>query len=246
VGSEGRLASIVIPTLNEKVSEPLSKLDAHLQDIDGWQFEILIVDDSRDDQRASTRDEILRQPLSSRVRARLVEGPRTGKGGAVRLGIQSASGSVLFIVDCDLPVPLEQFSVFLRLIEDGHADAVVAERPRLHGRGRPMRIFLSYGLLVMQRTVVFQSARFVDTQCGFKAFRGDLIRAIAERQIVDGGMFDVEYLYAAVRRGAKIVTVPIEPNAETRKSRVNLWSCIKRDPVDIVRIKLHGLGGGYG
>ncbi|HXX68610.1 MAG TPA: hypothetical protein VEK07_15590, partial [Polyangiaceae bacterium] len=71
------------------------------------------------------------------------------------------------------------------------------------------------------------------------------LRAIAARQVVDGGMFDVEYLYAAVRRGAKVVTVPVEPNAEVRTSRVNLWSCLRRDPIDVVRIKARGLLGRY-
>jgi glycosyltransferase involved in cell wall biosynthesis len=241
---EGRVASIVIPTLNERVSEPLSKLDDYLRSIDGWRFEVVIVDDSRDEHRAATRDEILRFP-QDRLSARLVEGPRKGKGAAVRAGVENAAGSVIFIVDCDLPVPLEQFAAFLRLIEDGAADAVVAERPAMHGVRRPTRIVLTFGLLVMQRAIVFQSSRFTDTQCGFKAFRADLLRPIAARQIVDGGMFDLEYLYAALQRGARIVTVAIEPNAETRESRVNLWSCIRRDPVDVFRIKLRGLAGGY-
>jgi glycosyltransferase involved in cell wall biosynthesis len=245
MGPEDRLASIVIPTLNESLSEPLSKLDAYLKGIPGWRFEILVVDDSRDPHRAAVRDEILDIPPDHRVQARFVAGHRTGKGGAVRQGVESSTGSVVFIVDCDLPVPLEQFAAFLRLIDEG-ADAVIAERPSLRGMGRPLRVVLTYGLLVMQRGIVFQSFRFSDTQCGFKAFRGDLLRAIAARQIVDGGMFDLEYLYAAVLRGADIVTVRVRPNAETRASRVNLWSCIRRDPVDVFRIKLRGVTGGYG
>jgi glycosyltransferase involved in cell wall biosynthesis len=245
VGAEDRVASIIIPTLNERVTEPLSKLDAYLKGIDGWRFEVLIVDDSRDEHRASMREEIQRLSPGRHMQIELVEGGKTGKGGAVRRGVESASGSVIFLVDCDLPVPLEQFREFLHLIENGGADAVIAERPAMHGVRRPLRIVLTYGLLVMQRVLVFQSSRFTDTQCGFKAFRAELIRAIADRQVVDGGMFDLEYLYAAVKRGAKIVTVPVEPNPETRESRVNLWSCIRRDPIDVVRIKMRGLTGGY-
>lgn len=242
---EDRVASIIVPTLNEQVTEPLSELHAHLTGIDGWQFEILLVDDSREEHRARVRDEILRLPPSLRQQTHLLEGSRSGKGAAVQRGIASAKGRVIFIVDCDLPVPLEQLRAFLQLIEDGRADAVVAERPLVHGARRPMRVVLTYGLFVMQRVIVFHSARFSDTQCGFKAFRGDLLRAIAARQVVDGGMFDLEYLYAAVRRGAKIATVPVEPNAEIRDSRVNLWSCIRRDPFDVVRIKVRGLMGRY-
>jgi len=245
VRPEDRLASVIVPTLNERLAEPLSKLDAYLRRIEGWEFEILVVDDSRDEHRARVRDEIDRRPPDRGVRTRFIEGMRTGKGGAVRRGVESAAGSVIFIVDCDLPVPLEQFRAFLKLIEEDGADAVIAERPSMHSVGRPLRIALSYALLVMQRVLVFQSSRFGDTQCGFKAFRAELLRAIAARQSVDGGMFDVEYLYAAVLRGAKVVTVRVEPNAEIRASRVNLWSCLRRDPIDIVRIKARGLMGRY-
>jgi len=245
VGAEGRLASIIIPTLNETLTEPLSKLGAHLDRVEGWRFEVLIVDDSRDEHRARMREELFALPPRPRMTTQFIEGPRTGKGGAVRRGVENAAGSIIFLVDCDLPVPLEELDVFIELIDSGGADAVIAERPAIAGARRPLRIILTVGLLMIQRAVVFQSSRFSDTQCGFKAFRGELLRPIASRQIVDGGMFDLEYLYAAVKRGAKIVTVAVEPNAETRESRVNLLGCLRRDPIDVLRVKVRGLTGGY-
>jgi len=240
-----RFVSIIVPTLNENVSEALPKLDAHLRAIEGWEFEILVVDDSPDDRRATVKAEVEARPLVGRVTVRFIEGSRTGKGAAVRLGVERAAGSVVFVVDCDLPVPLGYFTVFLRLIEEGHADVVIAERPSARNYGRPMRAFLSYGLLAMQRVITFHSSRFSDTQCGFKAFRADVLREIAARQIIEGGMFDVEYLYAATKRRAKVVTVTVVPNPEVRESRVNVWRCLRRDPIDMLRIKVRGVTHGY-
>jgi hypothetical protein len=175
--------------------------------------------------------------MDARLQVRIVEGPHTGKGAAVRRGVAEARGSVVFTMDADLPVPLEHVGQFLRLLEQG-ADVVVAERPLDRKFDSLLRYATSRGLLLLQRAFVFHSTTFKDTQCGFKAFRGDLAREIARGQLVDGGMYDLEYLFDARCGGAKIVTVSVVPNAETRASRIDVWGCIRRDWIDVVRIRL--------
>jgi hypothetical protein len=54
--------------------------------------------------------------------------------------------------------------------------------------------------------LVFHSNEFKDTQCAFKAFRGDLARAIARGRIVDRGTYDLEYLVEARRRAIRAST----------------------------------------
>jgi hypothetical protein len=148
-------------------------------------------------------------------------------------------------MDADLPVPLENIERFLRLFDEG-ADFVVAERPSDRNLSQPVRFVASRVLFAFQRVVVFQSSAFLDTQCGFKAFRGELVRRIASQQIVNGGMADIEYLYVALRAGARPVRVSVTPNVETRESKINVKKAIVQDPVDLVRIKLRALTGGYG
>ena len=237
MSADRRIASIVLPTLKESVAQPLATLGAFLATLDGWRFEILVVDDSPDDFLATVQSAIDGVKLEPTITARLVAGPRTGKGGAVRRGVAQAAGSVIFIIDCDLPVSLHHVPRFLELIDEG-ADVVMAERPSGRNKGRPVRVLFSLGLRLTQQLVVFQGQRFSDTQCGFKAYRGDLAREIARDQVVDGGMCDLEYLYVADKRGAKIVAVSVVANPEVRESRVNLWKCLRRDPIDVLRIKL--------
>jgi glycosyltransferase involved in cell wall biosynthesis len=175
-------------------------------------------------------------------------GQRRGKGAAIRQGMLEARGDVVLCLDADVDQKrLELISRFFERIASGEADAVIAERTRRgeYDRGF-VRSFLSIGLLVAQRVVVFQSARFFDTQCGFKAWRRDVARELASRQVIDGGMYDIEYLYQAVRRGLRIETIPIEPMAEVRASRINVLRCLVTDPRDLLRIKLRGLLGRYG
>ena len=50
---------------------------------------------------------------------------------------------------------------------------------------------------------------FPDTQCGFKFFRGPVLRDLFEQARTDGYMFDVELLLLATRRGYRISRVPV-------------------------------------
>jgi glycosyltransferase involved in cell wall biosynthesis len=233
-----RLTSIVVPTLNEDLGEVARRLTECLAALDGT-FEVIFVDDSSAEHRERERAKIA--PIDPRVAVRVIEGPHAGKGAAIRLGVTETRGSVVFTMDADLPVPLEHVGQFLRLMErdaDGDADVVMAERPLDREFDSLLRYAVSRGLLLIQRVFVFHSMEFTDTQCGFKAFRGDLARAIAGEQIVDGGMYDLEYLWDARRRGATIVKVRVIPNAETRESRIDVWGCIRRDWIDVARIRL--------
>jgi glycosyltransferase involved in cell wall biosynthesis len=242
-----RLASFVIPTLREEtLGEALTRLSEHLLTLDGYDFELLISDDSPDSFKP-TLDEVIathQAAFAPRVVARRVDGPHTGKGGAIRAGVLASRGEVVFTLDADLPVPLKHIGRFLELIEQGQ-DLVVAERPFDRNVRNPVRFIASRALFVVSRVFVFQSGAFSDTQCGFKAYRGDLARQLAAQQIVDGGMVDIEYLYAAVRAGSRVARVPVVPNPETRESKINVRRALWRDPLDLVRVKLHGITGGY-
>jgi dolichyl-phosphate beta-glucosyltransferase len=236
-----RLISIVVPTLEEDLVAMARRLDECGSALKG-SFELVIVDDStskrRDDERQRLRDAKLRTPV------RVLDGPGTGKGAAVRLGVSAARGDIVFTMDADLPVPLEHVGEFIRLLDEG-ADMVIAERPLDREFDTLLRFVLSRGLLVMQRALVFHSTRFKDTQCGFKAFRGDLARTIARGQLIDGGMYDLEYIADARRMGARIKTIPVVPNAEVRESRINVWRCLRSDWIDVVKVRMKKVPEGW-
>jgi dolichyl-phosphate beta-glucosyltransferase len=226
------LVSVVIPVLNEDrldgfVSGARAALEAG-----GHSTELIVVHDGGALPELSGED------------VRLLPGPRRGKGAAVREGILAARGEVTFVVDADLEALFPRLRSFVRLVLRDGCDVVIAERePDWHARGL-LRFVLSYGLYAAQRLFVFGSRRFVDTQCGFKAFRTAVAADLARRQRVDGGMYDIEYLYIAVRKGMRIAQVPVGVVAESRPSKLRLWKCL-RDPLDLLLIKGRGLTGVY-
>ena len=246
--SSTRLVSVVIPTLREdEIGAALGRIGEHLVELGDYAFEILLVDDSGELHKRLMDEATaaFNARFAPGLRAQRVDGPRKGKGAALRAGARASRGELVFWMDADLPVPLQNVERFLRVFDEEGADLVVAERPFDRNLSQPVRFVASRVLFALQRALVFQSRAFDDTQCGFKAFRGGLLRRIAGQQIVDGGMADIEYLYVAVRSGARAVRVAVVPNPETRASKINVKKAITQDPLDLVRIKLRDLAGGY-
>ncbi|MGB9606530.1 MAG: glycosyltransferase family 2 protein, partial [Bryobacteraceae bacterium] len=69
---------------------------------------------------------------------------------------------------------------------------------------------------------------FRDTQCGFKLFRRDAVKAIFPRQRIERFGFDVEVLYLARKLGFKAIEVPVRWN-HAEGTRVSMM----RDSLDM-------------
>jgi dolichyl-phosphate beta-glucosyltransferase len=83
-----------------------------------------------------------------------------------------------------------------------------------------------------------------DTQCGFKMFRGEVADELFPLTTLNGWGFDVEVLYAAQKRGYRIVEVPIN---WYYKSNTRIHPL--RDSIDMVlevlKIRRYGRRGLY-
>jgi glycosyltransferase involved in cell wall biosynthesis len=237
--------SLILPTFNEPlIADSLRNLVNFLLGFPQYQFELIIADDSTD-QTPSLIEKFLQ---SSPIAGKLVRGERKGKGDAIRLGSLAASGQVIFYMDADLTIPVENIPRFIQLIEEGY-DVVIGERFTQRDLARfretPLRFFLSLGLLFAQRYVIFQSHFFHDTQCGFKAFRREILQDMASKQTVQGGMYDIEYLYIAIKNRLRIAKERVLPLAEIRSSRIRVFRCMVDDPLDLLKVKVLGILGHY-
>lgn len=234
--------SIVVPTYNEPA---LANDIARIARVLPPDSEVIVVDDSDVAPELAGADVVAQSPGDRATAIRLLRGEKRGKGDAVRIGMLAAEGEVVFHLDADVDdEKLALIPDFIRLIEEGHDVAIAERRSRWQYRNLG-RFFLSIGLFLGQRFFIFHSTRFFDTQCGFKAFRREAARTLAELQTVRGGMYDIEYLYIAVKRGMRIAQVPIAPMRELRPSRLRVLRCLVTDPVDLVRVKWNGLRGRY-
>jgi glycosyltransferase involved in cell wall biosynthesis len=239
--------SLVIPTFREDTfGQSLDYLLEYLTAIRRREIEIMVVDDSDAELQAKMEAEIAqrRERVPPWVRIEFVPGPRRGKGAAIRLGARRARGDVVVLLDADMPVPLANVERFLDTMRMTGADIVVAERQRDRHHDRT-RSVLSWGLRLIQTTLVFHKVVFDDTQCGFKAFRAGALRDIVDYQTVERGMYDLEYLYVASLWRLNVQRMQVESREETRSSRIDVWRCLMHDPIDIVKFKVLGILGYY-
>ncbi len=120
--------SVVMPVYNEKETFR-EVIDAVLaKTIPGVEIEICMVESNSTD---GTRDDVLRYAHHPRIRLLLEDKP-SGKGRAVRKGLELATGDIVLIQDADLEYDLDDYERLLDPIRRLEASFVLGSR---HGAG---------------------------------------------------------------------------------------------------------------
>jgi len=200
--------SIVIPAYNESARIPatLHAVVACIR-VHSWSAEIIVVNDgSRDATAEVVRALAAREPL-----VRLIENPgNRGKGYSVRSGLLQALGAVVMFTDSDLSAPIEEAERLFAAIQQG-ADIAIGSRWLEKGRQthrQPLyRQFFGRCFNAVTRAVM--RLPFADTQCGFKAFTRAAAQTVFQLQTIEGWGFDPEILFIALKRGYRVVEVPV-------------------------------------
>jgi len=233
--------SLIVPARNEQARLPLSLPLIH-DFLSGqtYPWEIVVVDSGSDDRTA----EVVREYAARWPNLLLVQVDRPGKGLAVRRGMLAARGAYRFICDADLSMPIDLLPRFLPPQLQG-VDIAIASReaPGATRYGEPgyrHALGRAFNLLVRRLTI----PEIQDTQCGFKCFTRATAEDLFRVQQLEGWTFDVEVLFVALRRGYRIVEIPI-PWYYNPGSRVR----VLRDSVtmfaDLFRIRHKWQRGAY-
>ncbi len=235
------LLSLIIPAYNEgrRLPKTLPGVVTFVQ-AQSYTTEVIIVNNNSSDNTRAIADEFAAQYPFIRV----MDEPTQGKGAAVRTGMLAATGEYLFIADADFSMPVEEVNKFLPPnlsdydVAIGSREAPGAKRfNEPHYRHLMGRVFNFY-------VKVLAVPGFQDTQCGFKCFRREVARDLFSTQIIDGFAFDVEVLFIALRRGYRIVEVPINWYHRTN-SRVNPIRDTFNMIREVLRIRWNGWNGRY-
>ena len=235
--------SIVIPAYNES-----ARIPATLQSIlsyvraKGWTTEIIVVNDGSRD----TTAEVVREFARTSPEVRLVENPGNhGKGYSVRHGMLQAVGDVVMFTDSDLSAPIEEAELLFAAIAQG-ADIAIGSRWLEKGRQthrQPLyRQFFGRCFNAVTRAVM--GLKFADTQCGFKAFTRDAAQTVFQLQTIEGWGFDPEILFIAVKRGYRIVEVPVSW-AHDERTRMSYLKDGMKMLREIATIRWNALRGLY-
>jgi len=135
---------------------------------------------------------------------------RKGRGLALRTAWLASGADVVAYMDLDLSTNLASFLPLVAPILSGHSEVAIGTRldHSAHVRRRLKRELLSRGYNGLIRAA-FRSG-FSDAQCGFKAVRADVVRALLPLVEDDGWFFDTELLALAERAGMRIHEVPVD------------------------------------
>lgn len=232
--------SVIIPAFNEATRLPrsLERITAHLQG-SGRAYELVLVDDGSTDGTAERARE-----ASSTITVLRNEVNR-GKGHAVRRGMLAARGTWRLMTDADLSTPIEEVERFLE-VGRGGADVVIASRTlpganiEVHQPWYRENMGRAFNLMVRVLAVPV----IHDTQCGFKLFSARAAQTCFGSALLDGFSFDVEVLYLALRRGLRVVELPVTWRNDAA-SRVGAWRGFLAF-LDLARIRTNGWRGRYG
>lgn len=209
------MISIIIPCYNEEANLKrgvLEEVDRFLQ-TQTYPWEIIIVDDgSTDDSLA-----LCRSFAAGRPQVKVIAQAHGGKPHAVYGGIKEARGEVIVFTDMDQSTPMRELNKLLAWFEQGY-DIVIGSRGQQREGFSAVRKIMSWGFRNVRRAILLPD--ILDTQCGFKAFRGTVAKEVfpllsffAGKRDNTGWVvsaFDVELLFIADRRGYKIKEIEVE------------------------------------
>jgi len=115
--------TILIPAYNEEetIIELLTAVNA--QDIDGVQFEVIVIDDGSKDRTIELLD------ANPGLYAKLIKQPRNGgKGAAVKAGLKQATGDFILFQDADLEYDPTDYRKLMKPVLMFDADVVMGSR----------------------------------------------------------------------------------------------------------------------
>lgn len=225
--------SVIIPAYNE--ADTIEAVVRRVQAVDLGQVEkeIIVVDDGSLDQ---TPDILKRLPGIDLI----IHSRNLGKGAAVTSGIKAASGDILIIQDADLEYDPADYPAVIHPIHDHDCDVVmgsrfISKRWKYFGQGRaPYLTHYLGNLLIVVFTNLLYGCRFTDYEGCYKAFSRRVL--LATPVAAQGFEFDNELICKLIRKGVRIVEVPIHYAPRTyehgkkitwRHGLVMLWTIIK-------------------
>ena len=234
--------SIVIPSFNEelRLPETLSAISSYIRS-SKRETEVIVVDDGSTDRTAAIAKSFRGEIRGLRV---IANDKNRGKGYSVRHGMLEARGRFVLFTDADLSAPIGEADKLLAAL--ANHDVAIGSRA-LDRKLISVRqsVFREYAGIIFNFIVRFiLRLPFVDTQCGFKAFRRERCLVIFQQQRIERFGFDPELLYLARHHGLSAAEIPVRW-AHSPATKVSMMRDSVQMFLDVFIIRWNALTGRY-
>jgi dolichyl-phosphate beta-glucosyltransferase len=234
--------SIIIPSYNEEARLPatLSRIAAYTR-LSNRAIEVIVVDDGSRDGTVAAAEKFRSEIPSLRV---VSNGKNRGKGYSVRHGMQEAQGDIVLFTDADLSAPIEEVEKLLPAMKtnDVAIGSRAMDRSQITVHESHFREFA--GIVFNKIVRLILRLPFVDTQCGFKAFRRVPCKIIFEQQTIERFGFDPELLYLARHHGLHSVEISVRWG-HSPATKVSMLRDSIQMFIDVFLIRWNSLTGKY-
>jgi putative flippase GtrA len=238
--SDPPAVDIVVPVYNEEheLAPNIRRLHTYLRDSFPFPFRVTIADNASTDGTWAVAENL----AGSLDCVRAVRIAQKGRGGALRAVWSTSDATVLAYMDVDLSTDLSALLPLVAPLLSRHSDLAIGTRltPGARVVRGPKREIISRCYNTLLRATL--GARFSDAQCGFKAIRADVARALLPLVEDTGWFFDTELLVLAERAGLRIHEVPVDW-VDDPDSRVDVVGTALADLKGVARLA-NGLARG--
>jgi glycosyltransferase involved in cell wall biosynthesis len=230
------LVEVVVPVYNEQTDlEPnIRRLRSYLDRRFPPPALVTIADNASTDE-TWRRAMQLAEELPS---VRAVHLDQKGRGRAVKQVWMNSEAPVVAYMDVDLATGLDALLPLVAPLLSGHAEVAIGSRLAVGARvvRGTKRELISRSYNVLLHAVL--AAGFSDAQCGFKAIRTDVARALIPMVEDDAWFFDTELLVLAERLGARIHEVAVDW-VDDPDSKVDIVNTARADLQGVWRLWRH-------
>ena len=200
--------SVIVPARNEAGNiETILRRVPRL----GIETEIIFVEGHSKDQTYEAVERAIER-FSDR-KCKLLQQSGRGKGDAVRLGFEKASGDILLILDADMTVPPEDLSRFVEALVSGKGEFINGVRLIYPMENQSMRFLNMVGNKFFSLAFSWLLGQPInDTLCGTKVLWKRDYETIAENRAYFGNFDpfgDFDLLFGATKLNLKISEMPI-------------------------------------
>lgn len=226
--------SIIIPVYNEEeiIENTIDKLYLFMKEVNS-PFEIIVANDGSFDNTLKLVEKKKQEILELKIVSNTIN---FGRGSILNRAFSKAKGEIQIYIDADLAIDLNLFPKLMKAMEEGIDIAIGSKHLKDSEVEYPfLRRFFSKSYAFLSSNIFGSDIR--DYQCGFKAFKKEVIWDMLPYIKNKDWSWDTEILVKSLWRGYKIKELPAKViNIYKRESKVHLFRDIKNMGLNLLAL----------